>query len=95
MDSLKDRLDELKKKYLENEINVQKAELEASSAESLADRAESVSLSANTNHPAVVVIVIASLLSSWTAPDSPHQMLHMHSPIVHAIWRSRDAEMRP
>ena len=43
VDNLKDRLDELKKQYLENEINVQKAELEANSAESLADRAEAVS----------------------------------------------------
>ncbi len=39
---LQDRLDKLKKKYLENEISVQKAEREAESAESLADRAEEV-----------------------------------------------------
>ena len=42
MDNLQDRLDALKKKYLENEINVQKAEREADSATSLANRAEAV-----------------------------------------------------
>ena len=43
VERLNDRLDELKKNYLENEINVQKAEREADLAEGLADRAESVS----------------------------------------------------
>ena len=42
VDNLQDRLDALKKKYLENEINVQKAEREADSATSLANRAEAV-----------------------------------------------------
>ena len=42
MDNLQDRLDALKKKYLENEINVQKVEREADSATSLANRAEAV-----------------------------------------------------
>ena len=42
VDNLQDRLDTLKKKYLENEINVQKAEREADSAVSLANRAEAV-----------------------------------------------------
>ena len=42
VDNLQDRLDALKKKYLENEIKVQKAEREANAAENLADRAESV-----------------------------------------------------
>ena len=43
VDNLKDRLDALKKSYLENEINVQKAEREANSAVIVANRAESVS----------------------------------------------------
>ncbi len=42
VEDLETRLDALKRKYLENEINVQKAEREAENAETLADQAEEV-----------------------------------------------------